>query len=244
MSIRAWKRETSKLGIQKLVICKLFCPLWLSASSFLKQEGAGVMLRPLTCPGYITGCVWESTEAMYVKSAVKMSRLLQKVQALLYIFWRSQLISASSPGTIFRSNHFRQKLDLGSWSRKNHPFNAVPKNDLTCIWAAAINHMVLIPTCTWFMKCSLGSREHFLGASSTLVLRRLICLWPGRMNFLLGCGETVRLLASSKSWLDDCAHLWKSAILMRAGLRPWDRADTWFLSPKAPPLLTSRTTEV
>lgn len=121
MSIRAWERETPKLGIQKLAICKLFCPLWLSASSFLKQEGAGVMLRPLTCPGYITGCVWESTEAMYVKSAVKMSRLLQKVQALLYIFWRSQLISASSPGTVFRSNHFRKKLDLGSWSKRMTP---------------------------------------------------------------------------------------------------------------------------
>ena len=118
--------------------------------------------------------------------------------------------------------------------QKNDPFTAVPKNDLTCIWAAAVNHMVLIPTCTWFMKCSLGSREHLL------VLRRLICLWPGRMNFLLGCGETVRLLASSRSWLDDCVHLWKSAILMRAGLGPRDRADIWFLSPKAPPLLTSK----
>lgn len=157
------------------------------------------------------------------KCCENWNRLLQKVQALLYIFWSSQLISASSPGAIFRSNHFRQKLDLGSWSRKNHPFNAVPKNDLTCIWAAAVNHMVLIPTSTWFMKCSLGSREHLLGASSTLILRRLICLWPWRMNFLLGCEERVRLLASSRSWLDDCAHLWKSAILMRAGLEPRDR---------------------
>lgn len=162
-------------------------------------------------------------------------------------FWSSQLISASSPGAIFRSSHFRQKLDLGSWSRKNHPFNAVPKNDLTCIWAAAVNHMVLIPTCMWFMKCPLGSSEHVLGSSSTLILRRLICLWPGRMNalnFLLGCGERVRLLAVSRNWLDDCAHLWKSAILMCAGLGPWDWADTWFLSLKASPFLTSRTTEV
>ena len=60
--------------------------------------------------------------------------------------------------------------------------------------------MVLIPTCMWFMRCSLGCSEHVLGASSTLILRRLTCLWPGRMNalnFLLGCGERVRHLAVS-----------------------------------------------